>query len=497
MTDEDRSLESIQIRFASGALPDDDVRLRGVWGRESISRLFEFDLMLHRSQRYTEDELDQLLKAPCAIALGPKKGDIVHGLLQSIESLDHERKVGARYLARMVPNIWLLTMTRTSRLYQDMTVPDMVTSILESYGLTEANFEVRVNRQAKSPKREYIVQYQESDWDFIQRWLEHEGFFYWFDHSGDAEKLIIADENTDATSIDDPEIISYRERNNVSSGRIATVWDWSLLQKRIPARVALLDYNYRRPSSALLATKEVDTARGFGTMFFYGEHFKDNDVGAALATLRAERLRCERRTFRGRTDCARFRVGHVFELENHFEASNDGKYLITRIEHRVGVPVNPDRDDLGTDAQRYFARFEAIPFDVEYRPERITPWPRISGAMHAHIDADTSGDYASIDGEGRYKVRMPYDMNLSKGSKASRWIRMAQPYSGAGYGTHHPLHKGTEVLLLHIDGDPDRPIIASAVPNPQTASPTTSSNATQSVTQTASGIRIEMEDLQG
>lgn len=496
MADDDKSLESIQIKFASGALPDDDVRLRGVWGRESLSRLFEFDLMLHRPERYTEDQLDQLLKAPCAIALGPRKGDVVHGLLQSIECLDHERNVGARYLAKLVPNIWLLTMTRTSRLYQDMTVPEMVTKILKSYGLTDENFVVRINRSAKSPKREYIVQYQESDWDFIQRWLEHEGFFYWFDHGGAAEKLIIADENTDASPIEDPEVISYRERNNLSSGRAATVWDWSLLQKRIPARVALLDHNYRRPSSALLATEDVDTTRGFGTMFFYGDHFKDNDVGSALAKLRAERIRCERRIFRGRTDCSRFRVGHVFDLENHFEAANDGKYLITRIDHRVGTPVNPDRDDLGTDAQRYFARFEAIPIDVEFRPERITPWPRIHGAMHAHIDADTSGDYASIDSDGRYKVRMPYDVNLNKGGKASRWIRMAQPYAGAGYGQHHPLHKGTEVLLIHIDGDPDRPIIASAVPNPQTLSPSTSSNATQSVTQTASGIRVEMEDLQ-
>jgi type VI secretion system secreted protein VgrG len=396
----------------------------------------------------------------------------------------------------MVPNLWLLTMTQTSRLYQDTTVPDMVKKILKSYGLGEPNFDIRVNRQAKSPKREYVVQYQESDWDFIQRWLEHEGFYYWFEHGGDAERLIIADENADATPIDDPDVISYRERNNLSSGRLATIWDWTLVQKRIAARVSLLDHNYRRPASPLLATEEVDAARGFGTVFMYGDHFKDNDTGKALATLRAERLRCERRTFRGRTDCARFRVGHVFELENHHEASNDGKYLITRIDHRVGFPVDPDRDDLGADPQRYFARFEAIPMDVAFRPERVTPWPRIHGVMHAHIDADSNGDYASIDAEGRYKVRMPYDTNLNKGGKASRWIRMAQPYAGAGYGTHHPLHKGTEVLLVHIDGDPDRPIIASAVPNPHTMSPSTSANATQSVTQTASGIRVEMEDLQ-
>jgi type VI secretion system secreted protein VgrG len=492
----DNSLESIQIRFTSGAMPDDAVRLRGVWGREALSRLFEYDLVLQRSEPYTDDELDQLLKAPCAIALGPKPGDVVRGLLKSIEVLDHDRHNEARYLATMVPNLWLLTMTQTSALYQDTTVPDMVTKILKTYGLTPKNFQIQVNLKAKSPKREYVVQYQESDWDFIQRWLEHEGFFYWFEHGGDAEKLIIADENTNATPIDDPEVISYRERNNLSTGRVGTVWDWTLSQKRIPARVALVDHNYRKPSTSLFVSEDVDTARGFGTVFIYGDHFKDVNAGSALALLRAERMRCERRTFRGRTDCSRFRVGHVFELENHFDAEQDGKYLVTRIDHRVGFPVKPDRDDLGEAPQRYTARFEAIPIGVDFRPERVTPWPRIHGAMHAHIDADTSGDYASIDAEGRYKVRMPYDMNVNKGAKASRWIRMMQPYAGAGYGQHHPLHKGTEVLLLHIDGDPDRPIIAGAVPNPATLSPSTGSNATQSVTQTASGIRVEMEDLQ-
>ena len=340
------------------------------------------------------------------------------------------------------------------------------------------------------------MQYEESDWDFVQRWLDHEGFFYWFDHGPDAEKLIIAQENSDATPIDDPPAISYRDRNNLSTGRIATIWSWNLRQRRIPARVTLLDYNYRTPSLPLVVTAEADVQRGFGTVFEYNNHFKTKDAGQALAKVRAQRLVCERRTFTGRTDCARFRVGHSFEFENHYEAAYDGKYLITSVDHRVGFPLNADRDDLGSDPQRYYARFEAIPLDVAYRPERLTPWPTISGLMHAKIDADGSGEYAEIDSQGRYHVRMPYDTSLAKGTKASRWIRMAQFYSGAGYGTHHPLHKGTDVLVGHIDGDPDRPIIVASVPNPQTQSPSVSRNATQSVTQTASGIRIEMEDLQ-
>jgi type VI secretion system secreted protein VgrG len=491
------ALESIPIGFVCGAMPDDPVEAHGLWGRERISRLFEFDILLARPKPYTDDELDTLLKSPCALAMGTNNGDVVHGILERVRALDASRSVAARYIARLVPTVWLLTLSRTSRIYQNMSVPDMVRSILSSYGLKEdEHFEVRVNIDKKSPVREYIAQYQESDWDFIQRWLEQEGFFYWFKHTKTGEVLVIADDNADATPIASPTVISYRERNNLSTGGVATVWDFCLEQRRIPARVAVFDYNYRTPTVPMVARAEVDPARGFGSVFYYGEHFKDQDTGAAIAKLRSEQLLAQRRIYTGRTDCSRFRVGHTYELENHHDAANDGEYLITSIEHRAGFPLLPDRDDLGDAPQRYFARFESIPLEVAYRPAQTTPWPRVHGIMHAHIDGDTSGDYAELDAQGRYRVRMPFDVSGSKGQKASRWIRMAQPYSGPGYGSHHPLHKGTEVLIAHIDGDPDRPIIVGSVPNPHTPSPSTSANATQSVIQTASGIRIEMEDLQ-
>ncbi|HVY45151.1 MAG TPA: type VI secretion system tip protein TssI/VgrG [Minicystis sp.] len=497
---DDGSLESVEIGFISGAMPDDDVRLLGVRGRERLSGLFEFDLLFTRSAHYSDAELDDLLKAPCAIALGPKPGDVVHGLLASVEVLDTTRTVAAVYVAKMVPKAWLMTLSKSSRIYQQTTVPDMVATVLKGYGLQEGkDFEVHNQNAAKSPTREYIVQYQESDWDFIQRWLEQEGFFYFFSHSKTGEKLVIADTNTPATPIDDPATLSYRERNNLSAGRRATIWNLRLHQKRIPARVSVQDYNYRTPSIALYVSAPVDQARGFGAVSHYGEHFKDLDVGKAVAQLRAERVLCERRTYRGETDCSRFRVGHSFQLENHYDGAYDGKYLITAIEHRVGdpVPTGLATDERSSDGpQRYTARFAAIPFDVAFRPERVTPWPRVRGVMHGHVDADTAGDYAMIDAQGRYRVRLPFDLVGGKGSGASRWIRMAQPYAGAGYGTHHPLHKGTEVLVAYIDGDPDRPIIVGSVPNPHTLSPSTSSNASQSVTQTASGIRIELEDLQ-
>jgi type VI secretion system secreted protein VgrG len=494
MADDEAGRRTIHLGFASAALPaDDEVQLHGVHGREQLSRLYEYELLLVRpAGAFSDAQVDDLLRDRCVITLGDRPGDIVHGLLGSIELLDASRDGVARYLARLVPNVSLLTLGERCAVYQQTTVPDLVRTILKGYGLVEgSHFDVRVTHDAKSPEREYLVQYQESDWDFIQRWLEHEGFFYWFNQTKPCEQLVIADANDDTTAIDDPKTLAFRERNVLTATR-NTVWDWRRVQRRIPGRIALVDYNYRTPDQILVSTAQVDD-RGFGTSVRYGEHFKDSGEGDALAKLRAERCRTEQRTYYGSTDCSRFRVGHTFELENHFLADEDGTYLITSIEHRVGHGVRGQ----GEEPQPYVADFTAIPIDTPFRPERRTPWPRIYGIMHGHVDADGEGEHAQIDELGRYKVRLPFDSAGPDGLRSSRWIRFAQPYSGAGYGMHHPLHKGTEVLLAFIDGNPDRPIIVGSVPNPATRSPATSANATQSVIQTASGIRVEMEDLQG
>jgi type VI secretion system secreted protein VgrG len=297
-------------------------------------------------------------------------------------------------------------------------------------------------------------------------------------------------------------MVSYRERNNLSTGRRATIWDWAAKTRRVAARVGVLDYNYRTPTLEISGEADVDAKRGFGSVVGYGDHFLDDNEGGIIAGLRAEQLASERRLFTGTTDCARFRVGHSFELENHWDAAYDGKYLITSLEHRVGHHVAPPAPH-GEEARpavgerRYASRFEAIPLGVPFRPARETRWPRITGIINGHVEEDGDGAYAQIDDQGRYKVRMPFDKGDKKGTLASRWIRMAESYAGANYGVHYPLHKGTEVLLAHVDGNPDRPIIVGAVPNPHTQSPVTAANATQSVVQTASGTRVEYEDHQG
>ena len=72
-----------------------------------------------------------------------------------------------------------------------------------------------------------------------------------------------------------------------------------------------------------------------------------------------------------------------------------------------------------------------------------------------------------------------------------------QALAGPDYGIHFPLRGGIEVFVLFIDGDPDRPIIAAAVPNPVTVSPSTQANALESVMRTRSGITVTFKDTGG
>ncbi len=495
----DNDTFSIRLGFFSAALAhaDKTLALVGIRGREEISRLFRLELLLYTAGAPLSDtELDAMVSESCVVALGRRGSDVVHGGLTDIEHVSGTRDGANLYRAIMVPHVEALALAERSAIYQNTTVPDMVRGILSAYGLSEGtHFDVRLNNQEKSPIHEYVVQYQETDWAFIQRWLEHEGFFYWFTHA-DGVKLVIADDNADATPIESPAALPLRERNNMHSGADSSVWAFHARRKRVAKSVTLVDYNYRRPRDILLARASVQKGT-FGNVFFYGDHFKDVNVGRALAKIRAEEVAADHYTVTGSTDCERMRVGHTFELENHYHADYDGKYLVTGIDYVVGIDPRTEVSALESASQVGFtATFRAIPLDVPFRPKRETPWPSIHGVINAHVESDGSGDYAQIDESGRYKLKMPFDIGSGTGTASTRWVRMAQPSAGAGYGSHHPLRKGTEVILTHIDGDPDRPVILSSVPNASTPGPVVDANASQSVVRTPSGIRVIMEDRQ-
>jgi type VI secretion system secreted protein VgrG len=477
-------------KFNSTALDGTKVRVLAVEGEERLGELYEFRVRFrYDAGRLSQDQLDQLLLAPCVLVFDGD-ADAVHGIARSVETEDQSvtslATGSAVYDVVLVPTMWLLTVSKVSRLYQAMSVKDMAADVLGRYKLTGSHYDLRVTG---SP-RELAIQYHESDWDFLQRWFEHEGYFYWFEHSASGEKLVVADANAEATLLTGDSFVPYREAGELNRSA-QSVFQWRCVQTRIPARVFLRDYNYAKPALAIIGQADIDKKLGFGTFFEYGDNFDTPDAGNALAKVRAQRFLAAQRTYSGVTDCTRFHVGHSFDLSDHPDDTQNGEYLITAIQHRVGpiASTGGSREVLG-----YRATFEAIPLAVQFRPERKTEWPSIHGVIHGHIDSDSAGKFSTLDPQGRYRVRFPFDGTGKTGEQSSTWVRLMQPYSGSGYGSHHPLHKGTEVIVAFLDGDPDRPVILGTVPNAQTPGVSAAANATQSGTKTASGIHLTMDD---
>ncbi len=482
----------------AATLPADTFDVVSFTGAEGLSKLYHFDVTLVADNDAID--LESVIQSRAALTILRDDGNIVfNGMLSAFEQMETAQGL-TQYRTVLTPAFWRQTLTHHNQIFLDKTIPQIIEAALQDGGLTSLDYELRLTGQYQS--HEYICQYNESHFSFISRLMEREGIYYYFEQGAESEKLIITDTALLHSVMAEGKKVYYTQTSGLDeASREEVVKSLVCSQKMLPAKVLLKDYNYRKPSLEL-SVEHVVSERGFGDVFIYGEHFSTPEEGTQLAKIRAEALTCRARLFQGESLIPFLRPGYLFQLVGHNRADFNDTYLTTDLTHNGDQTFlfTSGLDVTGSTRERsssYHNSFTAISSSSQFRPERVTEKPRVPGTMNAHIDAAGSGQYAEVDDQGRYKVILPFDLNSAMGGKASSWLRMAQPYAGENHGMHFPLHKGTEVLLTFIDGDPDRPIIAAAVPNPITPSPVNSSNSTQSRITTAGGNKLHMEDQQG
>ncbi|GEM_PF-1260750 len=471
------------LRFQGGGLEEKSFFVRGVQGRDAISSPYRFEIDLLSSEKNID--LDALLSEPACLVI--KRKDLpypIFGVLSAFEQLPAEEKT-ARYRAVLVPTFWRLSLTERSRIFQDMSIDQIVQQILVTdYGFTPDQFKFSLKR--KLAPREFVVQYQESDLDFVSRWLEHEGISYYFAQLEQYERIVFTDHEFGLNK-GEPEL-PYKAREGTR--RTEEVTSFFSRQSAVPAKVVLSDYNWRTPQVPLVVRFPKE-AKGVGEYTSYGEHFKDPKEGEVYARIRYEMIRCHSRIFHGESNCAALCGGEIFTLYNHDRMEFNRKYLLVEVRHRATQAALNAEGESG-----YANEFVSIPWDVEpsFRPERLTPCPRVQGTLTATVDGGGSGESAEIDDQGRYKVKLPWDLSGKGGGTASRFVRKSEPFMAPGRGMHFPLSPGAEVMLAFTNGDPDRPYIAGAIANGAISTPVAGGNATQCVIHAASGNQITLED---
>jgi type VI secretion system secreted protein VgrG len=475
-------------------LAQDAVRVLAFEGEESISRLFEYRIELLSD----DPKLDPAKILNKSAAFVMNRGDDepvkIHGIISQFEQRGRTPRY-VSYYAVLVPRMWRMSLTQINEIYQKMDIKKLVTQIMKNSGF--AGDDYKFDLKESYPEQEYIVQYRETNFNFINRRLEHFGIFYYFDHSQDKDVIVFSDHNDSIPAIESSEEIYYNPNRDPLSEK-ETINELAVQSKVVTGLVKLKDYNYRYPSRDLTVESQIDT-NAPGLYYEYGDHFKNNKEGEFLARVRNEEILSRSKMFKGTADCRLFRAGFKFTLAKHYRDEWNGQeYLLTQIfaqgTQRGLFSVLPEAKEI---LPTFENQFEAIPLDVKFRPPRITPIPKLHGIMNSVTQTAKGEKYAYVDGQGRYRVKMPFDLSTKSSDEASQPVRMASPHSGPGYGMHFPQHGSVEVVWSCVDGDLDRPVGLGTVPNPANPSPVTSNNNSKNILNTSAGNILEMEDAEG
>ncbi len=426
----------------------------------SIPFCFELELLSENHNIQFKDIIGQYVTVSILLADGKKR--YFHGLISRFSQGRGTEKTGtgavlSSYTATMVPWFWLLTRTADSRIFQNLTVPEIVQQIFQEKGFLD--FENKLH--SSYDQWIYCVQYRETDFNFICRLLEEEGIYFFFKHEDKKHTLVLSDVPDEHKDCPGQETARYQ----ITAGgwlEEDTISILEMTQEIKAGKYALKDFNFETPNTDLKVEAASKQALGPGEreIYDYPAGYGKRARGDNLVNIRMQEEEAEITTITGSSDCRAFTSGYRFELKDyHRQDMNDKAYVLTSLSHWVTQGYTTED---GESEFSYNNEFTCIPLDVPYRPPRNTPKPVVEGVQTA-IVAGPSGEEIYPDEHGRVKVQFHWDREGKKDDHSSCWIRVSQLWAGAGWGAMYIPRIGHEVIVDFVEGDPDCPIIIGRV----------------------------------
>ncbi len=447
---------------------DIQFELESFRGEERLSALFVYDLELRIDQ--TKIEPKDVIGHDVSFRITDQEGrednvreprhfsGLIAGILAGEMASDRRR----RYHVSVVPSVWRLTQRSNCRVFQEVTVKDVVERVFSDAGFSDYDLQGVTKTH---PTLKYCVQYMESDFAFVSRMLEEHGIFYCFKHEEGKHTMMLCDGPTGYVRCpedplrfawdvyDEPRMTSWRNHYAFFPGKFDSR-DWNFTTPREPIK---------GQSSSSIELPGIQDAE----IFEYPGGYEDADQATSVADLRIQEREAGHH-FVHAVGCYDSLVpGMTIAVENQPGEDPQGpsasvRYLVTGIRHQA-----EQLPEYGLSIVGYRNVVTCIPEEVTYKPPRLTPKPRILGPQTAHVVGDKETDEGVVDTDkyGRIKVQFHWDRKGNKDKDSSCWIRVAQSLAGGGFGAMALPRIGWEVLVSFLEGDPDRPLVTGVVYN--------------------------------
>ncbi|CDF84322.1 hypothetical protein PKB_2975 [Pseudomonas knackmussii B13] len=420
----------------------------------------------------------------------------LNGVVTAFKRLSGSRDE-ARYEVRLQPRLALLDRGLQYRIYQNLSVPEIVEQVLRRHQFEGYQFHLDLSRTY--PDREQVMQYAESDLAFLQRLCADHGIWYCI-RFDERIKLDVLEFHDSQRYYQRGFTMPLRPLSGMQSSGADSVWNLQASHQVVEASIFARSYNPREAWADLDA--EVDLTRGakstYGEAYHYAEpytkpgdafafdHEHSSDEGSFHARLAHERYLNQQTRLAGTSSSANLIPGQVLTIEGAPQAFEKGALI-------VSMKCTAARDS------SFEVTFESIPDADHYsfRPP-LPRKPSIAGTVPARVTSNRKNDpYGHIDKEGRYKVQFLFDRDAWPAGQESMWLRLARPYAGDTHGLHLPLLAGTEVAVAFEQGDPDRPYIAHALHDSRHPDHVNLYNYKRNVLRTPANNKLRMDDERG
>jgi type VI secretion system secreted protein VgrG len=432
--------------------------------REELSRLSEFDIDVLSEQG--DIDIDQLLGKNVTLKLQLHDGGVRHfnGYVTRFAQAGMHGRYHA-YHATVCPWLWFLTRTADCRIFQDLSVPEIIEQVFNDHAIADVRSMLTENYR----KWRYCVQYRETDFNFVSRLMEQEGIYYFFNHAEGRHTLVLADGYGAHEPTAGYETLPFIAVEKMVRPEHEHISQWQHAREISTGNYALRDYDFERPGVDLSVKSSIRREHALSDYEVYdypGEYVQAAD-GDRYARARIDELQARFELARGVSNARGLGVGHLFKLSAQVRPDQNREYLIVATTHVLTSNEYETKEGVSATCD---CSFTALGSRQQFRPQRTTPKPIVQGPQTAVV-VGPAGDEIYTDQYGRVKVQFHWDRYGKKNENSSCWIRPSHPWAGRNWGMVALPRMGQEVIVDFLEGDPDQPIITGRVYNAQQMPP--------------------------
>ncbi|MBU2713937.1 type VI secretion system Vgr family protein, partial [Zooshikella harenae] len=413
-------------------------------------------MALDQNSRHPElGNLNLIRKPACITIRGEDEDRVIHGLVASLVEASPGNRY-TEYAVKIVPKLWFLQYREDCRTYQKLTVPEIVEQVLVRAEFQKGiDFEFRLTEDYE--KETYIVQFNESDLNFVSRLLEKEGIFYYFEHTADSHKLIFVDRNESLEPIVGDTLAFHMKTGMVPDEDCLDSLKQSV--SRTIGKVVMRDYNFHKPSLNLEVEHTLGDANAVENIYPGG--YKTIEAGQRYARIRCEMHQAKKEIVTAGGTYRTMIPGYTAAITDHPVKVINKAYIITQVIHEGRQPQGSDEYAVGEGAY-YRSRGVFTPKATVYRPQQRHKAPKMPGKQTAVVTGP-EGEEIYTDEYGRVKVQFKWDREGKLDENSSRWVRVMQTWAGPQWGSMVIPRIGQEVTIDYLNGDANHPVVTGVV----------------------------------